>query len=139
MIRPLMTQLVFLRDKLDYLRSPGRISNSKAGGERNIFTETVKLKEESNYPAIIKAINYCRACIDELEKMKMKPVLDLEKIEAIKKGIPDINVFTEFTDEKPLPGSKGVNPLHRFKSDSEMDWTIGKLNEKFKKVMRKGF
>jgi len=127
----------FFRDKLDYLRSPGRISNSKTGGERNIFTETVMLKEESNYPAIIKAINYCRACIDELEKMKLTPEFDMGKIEALKKGIPDINIFTENTNVKPLPGSKGVNPLHLFKSDSEMDWTIGKLMKKAEKILRR--
>ena len=119
----------FFRDKLDYLRSPGRISHSNVGSDRNIFTETVKLKRESNYPAIIKAINYCRACIDELEKMKMEPALDLEKIEAIKKEIPDINIFTENTAVKPLPGSK----------DNFLTYTMGKLDEKVKKIMGKRY
>jgi hypothetical protein len=45
------------------------------------------------------------AAIKELEGMKLTPALDLQKIEALKKGIPPIDVYTEYTGEKPMPGS----------------------------------
>jgi hypothetical protein len=127
----------FFRDKLDYFRKPGRISSNRLGGERNIFTEKVTIKAESNADAVNSAVRYCMAAIKELEKMKLTPELDLQKIEAIKAAIPDIGIYTESTGEKPLPGSKGVNPLHLLKSDSQLDWELGKLNEKFKKIMGK--
>lgn len=127
----------FFMAKLDYLRSPGRITRIKDGGERNLITETVKLKEESNYPAILNAINYCRAAIEKLEQMKLIPDFDLGEIEALKKGIPSIDIFTAYEGEKPLPGSKGINPLSRFPSDDLLAYTMGKLDEKFKKIMRR--
>jgi hypothetical protein len=127
----------FFRAKLDWLRAPGLISFNRLGGERNIFTEKVTIKAESNADAVNSAVRYCMAAIKELEKMKLTPELDLQKIEAIKAAIPDIGIYTESTGEKPLPGSKGVNPLHLLKSDSQLDWELGKLNEKFKKIMGK--
>lgn len=127
--------ITFFKEKLDYLRSPGRISIDHAGGERNIFTEKVTLKVESNAGAINSALQYCMAAIKALEILKLSPSLDIQKIEEMKKGIPDIDIYTGSEGEKPLPGSKGVNPLHLLKSDSEIDWSLGKLNEKFKKVM----
>jgi hypothetical protein len=45
-----------------------------------------------------------------LEMLKLSPDLDLQKIEEMKMRIPDIGVNTESTVEKPLPGSRGVNP-----------------------------
>jgi hypothetical protein len=43
----------------------------------------------------------------------------------------------ETTSSKPIPGSKGINPRDLLKSDSELDWQVGKLNEKFKNLIRK--
>jgi hypothetical protein len=127
----------FFRAKLDYLRSPGRISSNSLKGERNLFEDTVTVTAESNEGAVLAALAYCQAAIRELERMKLSPSLDVQIIEEMKKGIPDIGIYTESTGEKPLPGLKGVNPLHLLPSDSEMGWKIGKLNEKFKKLMRR--
>ena len=131
--------IAFFREKLDWLRSPGRISSNALGGERNLFTETVTLTAESNAAAVLGAMEYCQSAIKALEMLKLWPALDLQKIEAMKKGIPDIGIYTESTGEKPLPGSKGVNPLNLLKSDSQTDWELGKLNEKFKKLMGKQY
>jgi ATP-dependent protease HslVU (ClpYQ) peptidase subunit len=91
------------------------------GGEINIFTEKVTLKVESDIDAINSALQYCMAAIKALEMLKLSSALDIQKIEAMKKATPDINVFTEFTSEKPLPGSRGVNPLNLLKSDSQIN------------------
>lgn len=97
------TAIVFFQDKLIWLRSPGRISRNAAGSEQNIFTEKKIVKEETNAPAVKSALTYCMAALKELETMKLLPVPDLQKIEAMKKGIPDISVYTEYQGEKPLP------------------------------------
>jgi hypothetical protein len=125
----------FFRDQWEGLLVKS-INEQQRAGERNIFTERQKVIVYSNAAAIKNALAYCLAAINELEKMKLTPDLDAELIEVLQKGIPDANEMTEATGEKPLPGSKGVNPLHLLPSDSEMDWRMGKLNEKFKKVMR---
>lgn len=126
--------IVFFREKIDYLRSPGRISTNRLGSEENIFTELKTVKMESNVGAVKSALEYCRAAIEELERMKLSPMLDVKKIEAIKNGIPDIGIFTESTGERPT-GKLNINPFSMLPSDSEMDWKIGNLNEKFKKLM----
>jgi hypothetical protein len=111
---------------LDHLRAPGRISRNPVGAERNIFTERITVKVENNVAAIKSAMAYCQAAILELEKMKLLPAMDAERIAALKTNIPKIDVYTEYTGEKPLPR---VNPVSR------MDWSIGRLNEKFKELM----
>ena len=118
--------LLFFRDKLDFLRTPGRISRNAIGAERNIFTEKKTVKQESNVPAINSAMAYCRAAITELEYMKLAPAVDAEKIAALKAGVPKIDVYTEYTGEKPFP---------RVNTVSRTDWSIGRLNEKFKELM----
>jgi len=127
----------FFRDQLDELRKPGRIESRGRSAERNIFTEKIKITSESNNGAVLDAINYCRAAIDRLEMLKLEPALDLKEIEAMKSGIPKLDVFSEFSGEKPMPGSKGVNPLQLAKSEDQQAWEIGKINEKFKKIMRR--
>ena len=116
----------FFRDKLDFLRTPGRISRNAIGAERNIFTEKKTVKQESNLPAINSAMTYCRAAITELENMKLAPAVDAERIAGLKVGIPKIDVYTEYTGEKPLP---------RVNTVSRTDWSVGRLNEKFKELM----
>jgi len=127
--------ITFFRGKLDDLRKPGRISSRGMNVKRNMFTDTKTLTTETNADAVHAAILFCRGAIEALEMLKLSPALDLQKIEEIKKRIPDIEVYTESTGEKPLEGSRGINPRHLLKSDSQMDWEIGKLNEKFKKLM----
>lgn len=129
--------IIFFNKKLSYLRSPGRIDHVAGGAERNIFTDTKKVKAESNVDAVKLALEYCRAAITELEKMKLWPVLDVEKIERMKAGVPSIDVYTEVTGKKPLPGSKGVNPRHLLPSDSELGWRRDNLMEKAKKLLKR--
>jgi hypothetical protein len=130
--------VIFFRDKMDDLRKPGRISTDRRGAERNIFTEIITTKVESNYDAINSALQYCRAAITTLEAWKLLPELDASKIEELKKGIPRNDVYAEITGEKPLP-NVNADPFAGLPSDSEMKWSIGKLNEKFKKVMGRPF
>lgn len=96
--------ILFFMEKLDWLRAPGRISIDRTGAERNIFTEKIATKVESNYDAINAAMRYCQYAIKELERMKLTPALDAEKIERMKADIPDIGVFSESTGERPMPG-----------------------------------
>ena len=94
--------IVYFQNKLSWLRSPGRISRNAAGSEQNIFTKTKIVKEETNAPAVKSALIYCMAAIKDLETMKILPSPDLQKIEDMKKGIPDIAIYTEYQGEKPL-------------------------------------
>lgn len=128
--------ILFFRDKLDELRKPGKIDRRGRGAERNIFTWKVKTTEESNVQAINSAMAYCRAALVELEQVKLLPELDAEKIAALKAGIPTIDVYTEYGGEKPIgPTSADVDPRMALKSDSQIEWEIGKLNQKFKELM----
>jgi hypothetical protein len=128
--------ITFFRGKLDWLRAPGRISIDHRGGENNPFTEKTTLKVESNRPAILAALQYCMAAIKELEQMKLTPALNLQKIDGMKTALPKIDVYTEFTGEKPYGFTiANVNPRLLLPSDSQMDWEIGKLKEKVKKVL----
>lgn len=129
----------FFRDKLDDLRKPGRISSRGMNVERNLITDTQTVTVESNAQAIKDALLYCQGAIKSLEQMKLSPALDPEWIEELKAAIPCIDIFIETTGTKPIPGSKGINPRDLLKSDSQLDWEMGKLNEKFRKLMGKLF
>ncbi len=132
---PLIDEAItFFRDKLDELRKPGRIDRRGGSTEKNIFTWRKKTTEESNVQAILDAMAYGLAAIPELERMKLSPELDRARIEGMKAGIPRIDVYTESTVEKPME-KVNTDPRSLLPSDSEMQWSIGKLNEKFKKVM----
>ena len=126
--------ILFFRDRFETLRAK-HINAQHRTGETNIYTETKGVVTFSNVYAIEAALAYCRAAIDELEKMKLVADPDLDRIYELRKEIPDPDILTESVGSKPLPGSKGVNPLHLLPTDSEMDWKFGKLAEKFKKVM----
>ena len=64
--------------------------------------------------------------ITELENLMLAPAVDAERIAGLKAGIPKIDVYMEYTGEKPLP---------RVNKVSRTDWSIGRLNEKFKELM----
>jgi len=125
----------YFKKKLDWLRSPGRISSQRVGGARNIFTEKITTKTESNIAAVKDALKYCQNSIEELEKMKLEPALDTQKIEEMKKRIPDIGVYTESTGERPFPR---INTDIRttLPSDSEMAWKGKILLEKIDKLLK---
>jgi hypothetical protein len=127
----------FFRKKLDWLRSPGRLSRRAGGAERNIYNETVTVTAESNRVAILAALAYCQSSIKALEAMKLEPEIDLKRVEEMKAGIPSIDNYSESTGVKPMPGSKGVNPLQLLKSEDQQAWELGKIAEKFKKVMHR--
>jgi len=126
--------ITFFRDRFEGLRVKD-INTQTRTGETNLFTEKKEVFTYSNAAAIKTALSYCRAAIDELERMKLTPDLDADRIEALQKGIPDADELTERAGEKPLEGSRGFNPLHLLKSDDQLSWEIGKIGEKFKKVM----
>lgn len=125
----------YFNKKLEWLRSPGRISHGSIGSERNLYNDTVTVYEESNVSAVNDALQFCQAAIKELELMKLEPVLDLEKIERIKKAIPSIEVYTSETAEKPLPGSKGRSFESWFKSEDHSNFEVSKLLEKAGKLL----
>ena len=129
--------ITFFKEKLDYLRSPGRISRNAVGSERNIFRWSKTTTQETNAPAVRDAMAYCQAAIKLLERMKVEPVLDGEMIERMKAAIPDINVYTEVTGEKDMERGPAdpLHPLVKLAEDSEREWKLGKLLEKVDKLL----
>jgi len=100
--------------------------------ENNMFMMVKKFVTFSNRNAITDALSYSLNAIRELEAMKLMPAPDTSRIEALKKGIPDIDEMEEITSEKPFPRIYTGPPI---KSDSQLNWELATLNEKFKKVM----
>ena len=100
--------ITFFRGKLDELREPGKISQRGRDTERNVFTMQVKTTIETNIQAVHDALTYCKAAVEELERMKLTPALDLQKIEGMKTALPKIDIYTECTGEKPMLESIGV-------------------------------
>jgi len=115
----------YFRDKLDELRKPGKIFRNSLGAERNIYTLTKKIREETNEAAILAAMRYCQDAISKLEEMKLVPALDTKKIESLKTGIPRIDVYTENENEKPM--DKGPNPSFLAKIRQELDNKVDTL------------
>ena len=125
----------FFKEKLDFLRTPGRISRTASGSVKNLFAWKKTVKEESNVAAVKGALVYCQSAIKALEALKLSPVLDAEKIERIKAGVPSIDVYAEYQGEKPL--ERGPDPLAGLKSESHLNYELAKLNEKIKKVIKR--
>ena len=131
------TAIQWFRDKHDGLMmKKADHSTYKTGSD--IFTMSKKFVTYSNAPSIVAALTYTRVSIQILEAMKLVPEIDLEKIETLKAGIPDIATLTEITREKPLPRIN-TDPRSLLPSDSEMDWKFGKLMEKAKKILGKQY
>ena len=126
--------ILFFQEKLAWLRSPGRLSRTAIGAERNLFTMTKTLKQESNRAAVLSALEFCRLAIKELETMKLSPALDGAKIEKMKAGVPSIDVYSEVTGEKPLP-RVNADPFAGMASDSALNWQKDNLMERAKKVL----
>jgi hypothetical protein len=129
--------ITFFREKLEELRKPGRISSRGMKVEVNLFTDTKTLTTESNADAVHEAILYCQNSIKLLEAMKLSPEFHIEGIQELKDGIPSIEVFQEVSGQKPAWPRINTDPRSLFKSDDQLSWELGKLNEKFKKVMGK--
>ena len=117
------------------LRKPGRISVNRLGAERNVFREKIEVREESNIDAVNSALQYCMAAIKELERIKLAPVLDIEKLDQLKRGIPNIEVYAERAAERSFP-RENPDPFASFPSDWEQNHTFQKLMERAKKALR---
>ena len=126
----------FFRKKLDELRSPGRISVNRLGGDRNIFTEKITSHTETNRGAVLLSMRYCMEAIVSLEAARLVPEVDLAKIEGLRSNIPRIDVYEEVQGERVMPGSKGINPLSLLPSDGAMEYKKRKLLEKAKKILK---
>ncbi len=124
----------FFRGKLDWLRSKGRISSRGMTVENNLIADTKTLTTETNKNAVLGALAYCQTAIKLLEALKLSPEFHIEGIQELKDGIPSIEVYVEVSGEKPF-WPRDINPRDLLKSDSQMDWELGKLNQKFKKLM----
>jgi len=123
----------FFRDRHEALIRKQPDQQTHRNGS-NVFTAVKKFVTFSNAPAIKDSLNYCLACIRELEGMKLTVILDIERIEAMKKAIPASEIMTEFASEKNYP-KINTDPRSLFKSDSQMDWEMSKITEKFNKLM----
>ena len=99
--------VAFFRDRIYALMAKKAASQTHKTGT-NPFTEKKQLTIYSNADAIRDALMYCRDAIKELEETKLKPDLDVERIEALKKGIPDADELREYVGDKLL--EKGPDP-----------------------------
>ena len=102
--------ITFFRDKLDWLREPGRISTQAAGAEKNIFTEKKTVKVRTNERRVLASLEYCRNAIKDLEGLKLEADFDNQAVEDLKRGIPPIDIYDEITGEKDISG-KEAKPL----------------------------
>jgi hypothetical protein len=132
----LNTAITFFMEKFDDLRKPGRISSRGMTVENNLIADTKTLTTETNKNAVLGALAYCQAAIKLLEALKLSPEFHVEEIQGFLDRIPSIDEYQEVSGKKPF-WQRVVNPRDLLKSDSQLDWEMGKLNEKFKKVMRK--
>ena len=91
----------FFLEKSDYLRRDERIDTSPGASARNLAGWTKTVSSRSNYEAVCSALAYCRRAIEKLQYWKL--LADCPDIEALKAGIPDIQTFTEYSGERPMP------------------------------------
>jgi Skp family chaperone for outer membrane proteins len=92
----------FFIEKLDFLRSPGRINRTACGSEKNLILWNKNVKEETNVAAVHSAILYCQSAIKNLQALKLSPEFHIKKIEELKTAIPSIDEYQEVTVEKNL-------------------------------------
>lgn len=94
----------FFQDQHDKIRDPGHYRRIATEGKFNLFRlRRDPGEKESNYKAINEALSYCRAAIQELQKMKLQAEPDIEWIESLKNGIPDFkDTFTPYQDPRPF-------------------------------------
>lgn len=82
----------FFRDEARKLRLPSAIRQIESKGQKGL-TMKQEICLRTNYGAILEAIDYSRAAIEELEAMKLHPECEAARIEALKTGIPSIDVY----------------------------------------------
>jgi len=131
--RQIDADLEFFRDRFEAIRHRS-VNHDTRKGDRNLFLMTRKLIHRSNFPAIQKAADYCRAAIDRLEGMKLMPSYPADEVEAMKRGIPGTDEMTEATGEKPIYNESDANPRWALPSDDQFGWQKSKLLEKCRKM-----
>lgn len=127
----------FFRDKIENLRKPGRISSRGMTVDVNLFTDIKTLTTEINRNAVLATICYCQGSVEKLQGMKLRPEFHIEEIEELKSKIPSIEIFEQVSGKKHAWPWINTDPRSLFKSDSQIDWELGKINEKFKRVMKR--
>ena len=128
----------FFRDKLDWLRRPGRISSERGGIlERNIFSEKITSQVESNRDAVLDAMRYCQDAIQALEQSKLLPEIDIQRIEEMKSGIPGIDDFASIETSRKMPGSKTPSWEQLIPSDGALDYQRDSLLKKASRILTK--
>lgn|GEM_PF-2919050 len=123
----------FFRDMHEKLLVKTIDKSTHAGGT-NPFTMTREMFISSNVESIRACLRYCLTSIAILEGMRLEPELDLDRIETLKRGIPDIGEMTEFQRDKPLPPAS-VDPLRLLPSAEQENWRLARLTERFKRLM----
>lgn len=129
--------ITFFRDKREALLLK-KVDRQIREGKRNIFTMQQEIHAYSNVVSIRAALFYSLSAIAELEKSKLQPVLNTERIDELKHLIPNADELTEVVGNKAIPaGAESVNALHLLPSPDEMNWKIGKLTKRVEKILRK--
>jgi hypothetical protein len=108
-----------------------------APGRANVFSMSKEVFVRSNATAIARGLRYCLDAIAELERMKLVPALDADRIDAMKKGVPNVDEVLETVTDKPLP-RVNTDWRSQFPSDDELSWRMGRLLDKSKKILRGG-
>jgi len=128
----------FYRDKFEDIRKK-RPDRDTAPWETNLITMTRKVFSRSNTESIVAALKYCNCAIAELEEMRLEPVVDLEKIETLKRRIPEVSEFQEYLGEKPLPPPPpdAVDMIRSAECAGTNDYLLRKLHEKADRLLRR--
>lgn len=95
-----------------------------------------KLRTFSNSPSIGAAMTYCKEAMRELQEAKTDPDFSLDRIEELKKGVPDPTTLVEFSGERGVKDASDVGATDLLPSDSFLDWTMSKLEEKHEQWKR---
>jgi hypothetical protein len=91
----------FFKEKERYLMQPERFSRQRVGGgPLNLVNLSQDFEVEDNGEAIRTALNYVRAAQKALGALKLEASFDPEKVEALKKAIPD------HRERKPYNGTR---------------------------------
>jgi len=71
--------------------------------------------------------------------MRLEPVVDLEKIETLKKGIPEVSEFQEYSGEKPLPPPPpdAIEMIRSAEQAGTNDYLLQKIHLKVDRLLRK--
>jgi hypothetical protein len=130
--------ITFFREHREFLLKKSIVEQERHG-KPDIFTESKEVTVFSNYESIRRALTYCLAAIAALETMKLAPSPDLDRIEALRREIPDTDELREYNGEKATsrddPPGPGLLSALRRASDSYTDAVVDSVLEKAKKIL----